>query len=80
MRLAVHLQRNLDLHVLVLLVLMSSFVETSAVQVGLHGHTLDANDHDEGPLPRIAATADHPLLKRRHQRRAELRDTCNTPA
>ena len=51
--------------------LRSSFVETTAVQVGLHGHTPDANDHDEGPLPRIAATADHPLLERRHQRRAQ---------
>ena len=39
MRLAVHLQRNLDLHVLVLLVLMSSFVETRAVPEGRHGPT-----------------------------------------
>ena len=39
MRLAVHLQRNLDVHVLVLLVLMSSFVETRAVPEGRHGPT-----------------------------------------
>ena len=37
MRLAVHLQRNLDVHVLVLHVLMSSFVETRAVPEGRHG-------------------------------------------
>ena len=47
---------------------MSSFGETTAALEGQRGHILDANHHEEGLLPRTAATAGHPLLDPRHQR------------
>lgn len=47
---------------------MSSFGETTAALEGQRGHILVANHHEEGLLPRTAATAGHPLLDPRHQR------------
>ena len=47
--------------------LMSSFGETNAALEGQRGHILVANHHEEGLLPRTAATAGHPLLDPRHQ-------------
>ena len=47
--------------------LMASSVETSAVQEGLHGPTSARIYTTEGLLPRPAAIATHPLLRRRHQ-------------
>ena len=67
-RLVAYLQRNLDVRVPMLSELMSSFGETSAALEGQRGHILDANHHEEGLLPRTAATAGHPLLDPRHQR------------
>ena len=57
-----YLQRNLDVHVPMPRELMSSFGETNAALEGQRGHILVANHHEEGLLPRTAATAGHPLL------------------
>ena len=61
-RLVACLQRNLDVRAPMPRERMSSFGETTAALEGQRGHIPVANHHEEGLLPRTAATAGHPLL------------------